>query len=568
ADDDGGGPNPATVDSRTSVVVTSSNDAPTADAGGPYTIDAGMDLVVDATATDPDPGTTFTYGWDLDRDGVSDFDTAAAMDTIPWMTLANLGFGPGTYDIDLIVSDDQGAVGTDTTQLTIGGQFVFAPETDGWADLYTFRSTSGPGGLDFFEFVDTVTGQRESWVVQTGIHSIVVFGSDDDDTLTIDFSSGASTLPAGGFTFQGNGQAAEDTLVLMGTRAADSVVHTFFDANSGLVDVTFDGATLTVNYSGLEPITDDLEAVARRFTFGDGSDQITLADEGTPNNGRLRLSSAGSSETVTFLAPTSSITIEADRGGDGDDTVTIAALDGHFTGTVSVVGGGGNDRLDGSAASVRLALEGGGGDDTLIGGAQADTLDGGAGTDQVEQTVDANQTLTDSQLIGRAVDQIAGIERAMLTGGAGANVLDASVFSGAVTLDGGAGNDTLIGAAGDDSLIGGTGIDQVQQAVDADQTLTNTLLTGWGQDTLSGIESAWMTGGAGANVLDASGFTWNSVTLDGGAGDDTLIGSLSSDSLIGGEGTDLVRQTVDANQTLTDTLLTGAGSDTLVGVEL
>ena len=55
------------------------------------------------------------------------------------------------------------------------------------------------------------------------------------------------------------------------------------------------------------------------------------------------------------------------------------------------------------------------------------------------------------------------------------------------------------------------------QTADADQTLTNALLTGQGQDTLTAVENASLTGGAAANILTATGFTLGGVTLDGQA---------------------------------------------------
>src|SRR5437667_210302 len=61
----------------------------------------------------------------------------------------------------------------------------------------------------------------------------------------------------------------------------------------------------------------------------------------------------------------------------------------------------------------------------------------------------------------RGTDSLTGFEQGQLTGGAGANTIDASGFSGPVSLDGGAGNDTLIGGAGNDTLRGGLGNDNI-----------------------------------------------------------------------------------------------------------
>ena len=69
-------------------------------------------------------------------------------------------------------------------------------------------------------------------------------------------------------------------------------------------------------------------------------------------------------------------------------------------------------------------------------------------------------TLTNSRLVinGNETTTLQGVTRAQLTSGLSGNRLDASGFSGPVTLTAGAGNDTLIGGSGDDVLIAGTGV--------------------------------------------------------------------------------------------------------------
>ena len=114
----------------------------------------------------------------------------------------------------------------------------------------------------------------------------------------------------------------------------------------------------------------------------------------------------------------------------------------------------------------------------------------------------------------------------MLDGTNGADLLDASAFNGAVELRGGAGPDVLIGSSGADTLSGGSdsdrltgngGADAIDGGADLDTlmesrdvsfTLTNTSLsTGLEVDALFALEYAELTGGAGANVIDASAFT-------------------------------------------------------------
>src|SRR5262249_17047618 len=106
--------------------------------------------------------------------------------------------------------------------------------------------------------------------------------------------------------------------------------------------------------------------------------------------------------------------------------------------------------------------------------------------------------------------------------------------------------------------------------------LTNSTLSGFGTDTLSGIEHAVLTAGWGNNVIDCSAFTGGAVTLTGGAGNDKLVGTSFNDvftggagnhTSTGGSGSDRLIEQADANFTLTNTGLVGLGTDVLSGID-
>ena len=197
-------------------------------------------------------------------------------------------------------------------------------------------------------------------------------------------------------------------------------------------------------------------------------------------------------------------------GGDGNDTLEGGAgndlifggdpfdtVPGSNGGDDSIVGGAGNDTLDGGSGNdlifggspsglppgtpdndhIRAGLgddtvEGGAGDDTILGGAGADVLtgnegfdkfEGGSGADSISELSDpTNFVVTATQIIIDGVaEQFFDVEGAVLIGGPGDNLLDASEFPGPVRIVGGAGNDTLIGSDFDDVLDGGPGNDQL-----------------------------------------------------------------------------------------------------------
>ena len=101
---------------------------------------------------------------------------------------------------------------------------------------------------------------------------------------------------------------------------------------------------------------------------------------------------------------------------------------------------------------------------------------------------------------------INGVRRARLTGGAGADTLDASTFTGDVVLSGLGGGDTLSGGTGADELAGGDGDDILSGGA-----ATTALSGGMGADTMSG--------GAGSDLIELGA---GHETVTGGDGIDTL----------------------------------------------
>jgi len=87
------------------------NSPPVADAGGPYIVDEGTSVVLDASgSTDPD-GDALTYEWDLNNDGT--YETSGKN---PTLTPED---GPVILTIGVQVDDGNGGVATDTTTVTV-----------------------------------------------------------------------------------------------------------------------------------------------------------------------------------------------------------------------------------------------------------------------------------------------------------------------------------------------------------------------------------------------------------------------------------------------------------------
>ncbi len=333
---------------------------------------------------------------------------------------------------------------------------------------------------------------------------------------------------------------------------------------------------------------------------------IEVAGGPGPNNIDLR--------GVSASAFTALGSISAD-GGQGNDSIAGGSM------AEALAGGDDGDTLFGGGSNDTLT--GGSGDDTLTGERGNDRLDGGLGTDLVTERADTNFTLTDSSLVGQGrenlgTDILSGIEQASLSlsffcgllGCRGGDLIAAG-FTGSVSLFGGPGNDRLVGGpgndmldgrAGDDSLAGGDGDDTLVGSSGNDTAdfraaaagvavnlFAGTAL-GQGTDTLSGIENVigsafgdLLVGDGSNNELrgDTGGDTLrggdgNDVllgnegddSLDGEAGDDTVTGAAGNDTLQGSLGIDRLVEEGDLNFMLSDTALTGLGSDVLDGIEV
>ena len=150
---------------------------------------------------------------------------------------------------------------------------------------------------------------------------IVINTEGGDDTFTVDFSGGNIKNE---IIYNGGGQNTPtgDDMVLVGANHVvyDTVTHTFVNNSDGFVDITENNR---ISYIGLEPITDNMNAANRVFTFTGNlanTEEITLEAGGTLGN---RIDS-NYGESVDFTRPTNSLTINTT--GFGDDILEIKGL--------------------------------------------------------------------------------------------------------------------------------------------------------------------------------------------------------------------------------------------------
>ncbi|MBN2055789.1 PKD domain-containing protein, partial [bacterium] len=97
-------------DNSYTYVVVEANIAPIAEAGGPYEVDEGVQLLLDGTASFDPNGDPIEYAWDLDNDSQYD-DSTSDQPASTWMS-------DGVYQVGLEVTDTL-LEGYDTAQVTV-----------------------------------------------------------------------------------------------------------------------------------------------------------------------------------------------------------------------------------------------------------------------------------------------------------------------------------------------------------------------------------------------------------------------------------------------------------------
>jgi len=337
-----------------------------------------------------------------------------------------------------------------------------------------------------------------------GDGSDVVEGQDGSDRLLFNGSAINEV-----FALSGNGARAQFTRnvanIVMDLDGVENIeLHALGGAD------TFNISDLSA--TDVQSVNVDLAATIGGTT-GDGLiDTVNVA--GNALNNTFTLAGAGATINVTGLGTSTTL-----RNAETNDVVAVAA-------------GAGNDSINatGLATNAHVTLDGGAGNDVIVGGSSFETLLGGEGNDT-------------------------------LTGGDGDD-----------RVDGGAGNDRLIWNPGDDTdqfeggsgtdtaeVNGGTGAETFNITANGSRVRFDRVNPAPFSLDIGTTENLVLNAGGGNDTISATGnlAPLIKLTLDGGAGNDTILGSNGNDVLLGGDGNDFI----DGQQG-NDTALLGAGDDT------
>ncbi|QDS88367.1 Cadherin domain protein [Rosistilla ulvae] len=199
------------------LTVTPVNDAPTAHAGGTYTIEEGSSLSLDGSLSSDVDNAIVSYRWDLDGDGIfgEPGESLGELAIADWATLNTHGItGDGSYTIGLQVTDALGLTATSTATLIVTN---VAPTAfpDGGFGFITDEGTSFITGNVFDNDIDPNEFDTLSFVSvdATGILGTLV------------------NLGDGTFSYDPNGQFES---LALGEQAVETFTYTISDGSDGL----------------------------------------------------------------------------------------------------------------------------------------------------------------------------------------------------------------------------------------------------------------------------------------------------------------------------------------------
>ncbi len=591
---------------------------------------------------------------------------AGAVPEVPQSaTLLHIENAIGTIHSDTIVGADgvntltggqgndqlSGGASGDTFVFHVGdGNDVITDYNQGEGDKLQYTGGVVEANISFSK-----SGNDE--IVHDGSDTVILqnfFTEAAHSTVTVVFDSGTVN-----FTIGSDGTAAD---LANQTPAAEGPGGTGITLTGTTGDDYLKGSDAADAFNATQTGNDTIEGHGGndQISAGSGNDHISGgdgADNITTGNGNNWIDGGAGNDVISTGTGNNVVS-----GGDGDDSITLSG-----TGTNTIDGGTGNDTVH--VAGTQSVVDGGDGNDTILSSGNGSTLTGGAGDDSIvtdggsdvvidgagqdNYHLETGSTATVFAAADGAVDTFMddedtgtldlsasgnGVTLTEYTGSAnnlissdlgdgkvsgfkhifgsqgddsfvGSTAASPSVFTSALTAEGGTGNDYFENVVG--SMVGGTGADtfvgnvfgeiggkvQDYSVLEGDILSLKGLATAYTQNAadlahLHGVASGndlnlnvlpFGVGGGGEQTLltlhnffsqpsstekividftdDSLGTIALNVASDGTlsqdtlttgtSGDDTLAGTSSTDAMLGFAGN--------------DTLTGGAGSDTLDG---
>jgi Ca2+-binding RTX toxin-like protein len=460
---------------------------------------------------------------------------------------------------------------------------------------------------------DTLIGGAGNDALTGGGGNDTLDGGDGNDTVGGGVGNDFALLGAGNDLFVWNHGDGDDKV-----EGGDGIDTLRFIGNGAdeTINVANNGGPVALfrDVDSVDMALDDVERI--EFRPLGGKDEIRITDVTGTDLTAIAVDLAATSGGAVGDKKFDRVAVEA---GGLDNSVKVASIGAQVivsglaaqvsvvhadqTDILDILGESGNDIIDASKlAAGKLALQ-------LFGGIGADTLIGGAGGNDYVVGGDDN----DLALLGAGndffdwnlgddndtVEGQTGIDTVRVNGDASADVFSLSANGARAALTDNVGNATMDlndvetvwirARSGADAItvnnLSGTDVKQVSIDLDSGDLAFDTvtvngtngndkvnisgaiLITGLPyQVGISGAEadkdSITLNGLGGNDILDSSKLLAGAtpVALDGGAGNDTVIGGINADVLFGGADNDVLKGAAGA-----DALIAGEGNDVIDG---
>ncbi len=300
----------------------------------------------------------------------------------------------------------------------------------------------------------------------------------------------------------GRNQAARRLIV--GSALAVGIIAGTTATAHAAVTASFTAGQLTVNGDSLDNNVTVSRNAAGQILVNGGAVAVTGGTPTVANTSKIQVFGLGGNDVLTLSEVNGALPVANLFGSTGNDVLT---------------GGSGNDQLFGESGNDTLL--GKGGFDLLFGGNDNDTLTGG----------DA-----DDQAFGQS-----GNDRMIWNPGDDTDL-----------NEGGAGTDTV-------EVNGGNGLEQFTTTANGTRVRFDRLNPAPFSIDIGTSENLVLNANGGDDSFSATGnlAALIKLTVDGGTGNDTLLGSNGIDILLGGDGNDFVD-----GQQANDVAFLGAGDDT------
>lgn len=539
-----------------------------------------------------------------------DIDPANGKITITWDQVAPFS-GTGTNSFQVVLTDlGGGEMGVEYIYGDIqwgdsGGNPAYAGFTDGGGIDYALENSGNSTAMEAYESNDFDNGDPSgtfSFSTSGGVPDLLsTSGTSGNDTMGLGFIDGTGNAittdadlidgGAGDDSIDGDtgndtilGGAGNDTIlsgstgaggggpawtnVAAGQTATGTSGQDYFRFTGGA------GTTGQVRFNNGAGIR-DADGQADYLHVASTADGIQLSIEDFEMfTDKIVLSAdfAVFSQSVSgsFGARTAVMGVRLSNGNEQFFTIRLVGnvFDSSevFTTTLPGAGVADDDLLDGGDDADTFVVEDSFGADTIVGGeggTDDDTIDLSAVTAPVEVSLGSSETGT----ITDGADTLSYSEIEALTLTSGDDTVSLAGGPNGVSdieIDAGAGNDSILTGYGNDSITAGDGNDTIYAGRGDD-----TVHAGAGDDRVETDFGADLVfGGDGNDSLYSFSelAPWNNpnVTLYGEAGDDLIMGSNGQQLLDGGDGNDYIFGGEDFASADRDTLIGGAGNDTLI----